>query len=574
MSIATVTGTIVNPSGKPGVITFTPTAWAGYPPPVARAQSPAPMTYPVAADGTFTAYLWRTDVAEPNTWYYRVAVDVPGVSMEPFDIVAEGSGDISSMIGRGAQLSWTPNTPPWAVPDGRYALLGHVHSDYLTAPEVAAQVGITSVRAMGAVGDGVTDDTAALAAALGESKLVYLPPGIYKISDTLNLAGHTLIGAGRHVSEIRQTATDKPVLSVTTSSGWGSTIEGLRLIGGANGGGATTAQHGIVLTDPAGHGGTTIRRCEIGYMGGHGIVSGKGYTSVNNVLVDDCMIYQNNLDGICMTYGGTAQQVNAIWIEHCDISFNKGNGITFSGNAVSIHRNTIQANTNYAVQVGTAALDAEHFTYASSLTGNYTEQNGAGFTTNGAIIGVYAGRDNNPASQDRRTVPLEISNNYFAEAAANLASIIRVIDLKNTSGLSTASIQTRNNFGSKQILSWDKPGAVSMGTTLDEAWAALMPDSMITALPANARVRNWGELQGTVTNNLGAIADGASQTFTISVPWARPGQQTTVAFSATLSKLTATAYVKSYDTVEVVVRNQTGASVTLPSGTWTARVSW
>ena len=144
MSIATVTGTIVNPSGKPGVITFTPTAWAGYPPPVARAQSPAPMTYPVAADGTFTAYLWRTDVAEPNTWYYRVAVDVPGVSMEPFDIVAEGSGDISSMIGRGAQLSWTPNTPPWAVPDGRYALLDHTHAGYALAGHTHSQYATTA----------------------------------------------------------------------------------------------------------------------------------------------------------------------------------------------------------------------------------------------------------------------------------------------------------------------------------------------------------------------------------------------------------------------------------------------
>ena len=54
----------------------------------------------------------------------------------------------------------------------------------------------TNVKTVyGAKGDGVTDDTAALQAALnnvglnGHSSVLYLPAGTYKISSTLNLAG-------------------------------------------------------------------------------------------------------------------------------------------------------------------------------------------------------------------------------------------------------------------------------------------------------------------------------------------------------------------------------------------------
>jgi hypothetical protein len=55
-----------------------------------------------------------------------------------------------------------------------------------------------SVKDFGAVGDGVTDDTAAIQAALVASRQVYFPPGNYLISSALQPnTGHTLVGAGR-----------------------------------------------------------------------------------------------------------------------------------------------------------------------------------------------------------------------------------------------------------------------------------------------------------------------------------------------------------------------------------------
>lgn len=57
--------------------------------------------------------------------------------------------------------------------------------------------GWTSVALYGAVGDGVTDDTAALRAALAAARRVFVPAGTYVLTGTLDLAaGHEVAGAG------------------------------------------------------------------------------------------------------------------------------------------------------------------------------------------------------------------------------------------------------------------------------------------------------------------------------------------------------------------------------------------
>ena len=65
---------------------------------------------------------------------------------------------------------------------------------------------LTSVKAFGAVGDGVTDDTAAIQTAIGTGKALYFPPGIYLFSSTLVLNqvanhGQVLRGAGPVASD-------------------------------------------------------------------------------------------------------------------------------------------------------------------------------------------------------------------------------------------------------------------------------------------------------------------------------------------------------------------------------------
>ncbi|MBP2301590.1 glycosyl hydrolase family 28-related protein [Azospirillum picis] len=57
---------------------------------------------------------------------------------------------------------------------------------------------VASVKDFGAVGDGLVDDTLALQTALSAARAVFVPPGTYRITNTLTLGhGRTLYGAGQ-----------------------------------------------------------------------------------------------------------------------------------------------------------------------------------------------------------------------------------------------------------------------------------------------------------------------------------------------------------------------------------------
>jgi hypothetical protein len=83
--------------------------------------------------------------------------------------------------------------------------------------------------------------------------------------------------------------------------------------------------------------------------------------------------------------------------------------------------------------------------------------------------------------------------------------------------------------------------------------------------------------RGTVVNDLASIANGATATFGLSLLWARIGRDVfDVTFDSSLLGLKASAYCDvgavyfvSAGHVVVQVKNDTGAAVDLPSGTWT-----
>ena len=69
--------------------------------------------------------------------------------------------------------------------------------------------GIHNAKCFGATGDGVTDDTAAIRAALNAGPYVLLPAGTYLTTAPLELRDNqVLTGAGRDLSVIRNTTTD------------------------------------------------------------------------------------------------------------------------------------------------------------------------------------------------------------------------------------------------------------------------------------------------------------------------------------------------------------------------------
>ena len=142
MAIAHVTGRVHQATGA-GVVTFTPTKWAGMPAEQVL-QGPAPIVAQVSASGSFAVDLQQVAGTEPDDWVYRVVFSVPGVSADPFYIRVDGPGDISQMVGLGENPSWKPNTPPWALPDGRYALLDHTHAGYALAGHTHSQYATTA----------------------------------------------------------------------------------------------------------------------------------------------------------------------------------------------------------------------------------------------------------------------------------------------------------------------------------------------------------------------------------------------------------------------------------------------
>jgi len=93
-----------------------------------------------------------------------------------------------------------------AVSAGVAALSG---ADAESAPFEDPMVPGTSVKNYGAKGDGVTDDTNAIQAALDRHIAIWIPPGVYRTTRMLKVKGHQVVrGAGSQVSVIKNNSTD------------------------------------------------------------------------------------------------------------------------------------------------------------------------------------------------------------------------------------------------------------------------------------------------------------------------------------------------------------------------------
>ncbi len=114
------------------------------------------------------------------------------------------------------------------VPIGRTSVLNSATAAGLQAFTV------NSVMAYGAVGDGVTDDTVALQAAINAGMPFYLPPGVYLTSATLNFTsasahGQVLRGAGPTASD--GTGTNKAIIRPTAAVQTAILIDGTPFTG-------------------------------------------------------------------------------------------------------------------------------------------------------------------------------------------------------------------------------------------------------------------------------------------------------------------------------------------------------
>lgn len=107
-----------------------------------------------------------------------------------------------------------------------------------------------SVKDFGAVGDGITDDRAAMQAAHNTGQVVYYPKGTYKFSGQITIAAGGMIGAGKTLTNLN--SVDKSSNAAIRFTGAYTTLEGGLVSGNStfqnftlNGNGLKTAGAGL-----------------------------------------------------------------------------------------------------------------------------------------------------------------------------------------------------------------------------------------------------------------------------------------------------------------------------------------
>ncbi|MHB0998229.1 MAG: glycosyl hydrolase family 28-related protein [Armatimonadota bacterium] len=383
------------------------------------------------------------------------------------------------------------------------------------------------VRHYNAVGDGVADDTAAIQAAIDAANggTVLLPAGTYLLRSTLTIPrtsnGIILRGMGRatHLYNPDPDSIQNPIISIE---------------GGADGPPIVPGIRGCTIQDMWIQGDTT--------RGGKGILIGYrcGGISLRN-------LYMTGIGGDGVD--GTAGNATIISMENVEINTCHSSGFNFAATAII---NTLSVKYCYvhdcamhgiiATNIGVGHFDSccvdnclgDAYRLASNidLDACTAENNGSGITIVGSgCISVRTCKTTYQLSP------------YQVLAAARV-----IFDGCSSDTPASGSVLALN----------------AMATGGTEARACNFPGSPY--IPAGAMYTQ--RLYANKTWDVGSLADGASETTTITMTGAKAGNQAT----ANLSSITSldwdiVARVTADNTVSVRVTNRTGGVVDLASGT-------
>jgi hypothetical protein len=245
---------------------------------------------------------------------------------------------------------------------------------------------IVSVNDFGAVGDGVTDDTAAIQAAIDSGvDNIYLPEGTYKVT-TLNFTnkrGMTFYGSGKGISTGGITTSSNGSRLLTTATGTdviycyackNMTFKDfiIETTGGKNNRDGISL-NGCVMT--------IIDTVGIWGMGRHGIYAddtGTGFLGTYPVFIDKCHIQACVQDGINIVANSGATQMNAIIISDCELQQNLGSGARLWGANIVVRDSISEGNAEYGVYLANRLTSGAYSAYNVTITNVYFELNNLG----------------------------------------------------------------------------------------------------------------------------------------------------------------------------------------------------
>jgi parallel beta-helix repeat protein len=312
---------------------------------------------------------------------------------------------------------------------------------------------VISVKDYGAIGDGVTDDTLAIAEALAANLNVYFPEGTYICGPLTLRSGHNLHGAGQEAAIIKH-ATD-------TNGFNGNAVSNVRISSMTiNGDSANnlTSGIGVNITGASSH--ITLSDVRLtdwrqdGFAAGAGasyitidacrsdsnMRDGASFTGVSNPLVDGCKLFSNGRFGAVFgscdnvrladsvlignsatdSGGAGAAAVNAtdaVFSDNIASSNVLGHGLQFN----TVTRGTMAGNISQ--NNGISGLDSYGGTYVT-ITGNVSYENtvrgieidsGAYYNT---VSGNVVYRNGEVGISIFRSPNTTIANNYATENGA------------------------------------------------------------------------------------------------------------------------------------------------------------
>jgi len=393
------------------------------------------------------------------------------------------------------------------------------------------------VKSYGAVGDGATDDTAAIQAAVtaAAGSEVFFPPGIYNISapiDLTNLNGTILRGSGRAVTAIQNTNVAGGV-AILTGPIRSLGIENMRISGApAGGSGACIHISGYVTHVSLSHLYVENGESGVDLTGASGIdvvmidvrrdSGDKGFllatTNVlNQVTAINC--YANQTNGWGWHIAGVA---NSVLID-CNADNNASGGYTLVNGVIVLIGCDAEVNSNYGYMVSGAGT----YHFLGCRTYNQSQP----FYINAAA---------RVSIESCRTANTPSAQSILLGAAATLQTILGENDLDKPLYVNAAAVIDYRQGGK-----WSVGGGASVTM----------------------------HLSGTATWNPANVAGGGYTSTTLTVTGAAVGNTVTVGFSiAVPAGCLLIGAVTSANTVTVTLLNMTASAVDLGSGTLRADV--